>query len=58
MNHLTPIKAIRKTCKQCTGNHLKEIRECTITDCGNWLYRMGRRPKPSDLVLLTRKGVK
>jgi len=58
MKRRTAMKAIREKCKQCTCNQLKEIRECPITDCATWEYRMGRKPKPADLVLLTKKGVK
>jgi hypothetical protein len=58
MRRLTPIQAIREKCKDCTCHQLREIKECQITDCATWLYRMGRRPKPADLIRLTRKGVK
>ena len=54
---LTPIKAIREKCKDCTGHQLQEIRECSIKTCALWPYRMGRRPKHEDLDLLTREGV-
>lgn len=57
MDRLT-FKAAREKFKQCTWNQLKEIKECPITDCATWPYRMGRRPQPEDLVLLSKKGVK
>jgi len=44
---LTPIKAIRKKCLQCCCGQVVEVRECHITDCAIWLYRMGKRPKDS-----------
>ena len=56
--NLTPIKAIREKCKDCTGNQLHEIRECGITACALWPYRMGRRPKHEGLNLLRTKGIK
>lgn len=42
---LTPIKAIRAKCLDCSCRQVKEIRECPITDCSLYSYRMGRRPK-------------
>lgn len=45
MAKLTPIKAIRAKCKDCTCNQNVEIRECPITDCPLYEYRMGHRPK-------------
>ena len=42
---LTPIKAIRAKCMDCTCHQPKEIRECPITNCPLWPYRMGHRPK-------------
>ena len=41
----TPLKAIRAKCKDCTCNQNVEIRECPITDCPLYEYRMGHRPK-------------
>ena len=43
---LTPIKAIRAKCLECSGGQTKEVRECPILDCGLYPYRMGKRPKP------------
>jgi hypothetical protein len=42
---LTPSKAIRKKCRECVGNHLKEIRECSVKECPLFSYRMGKRPR-------------
>ena len=55
---LTPIKAMREKCKDCTGHQLLEIRECRIKICALWPYRMGKRPRYEDLNLVTRKGTK
>ena len=41
----TPIKAIRAKCMDCSGNQIKEIRQCELKECSLWPYRMGRRPK-------------
>jgi len=43
--NLTPIKAIRLKCLDCTAGQPKIVRECHINDCPLWPYRMGRRPK-------------
>jgi hypothetical protein len=47
---LTPIKAIRAKCMQCSNWQYGEVAECPITDCGLWIYRMGKNPD--------RKGLK
>ncbi|MBM3299449.1 MAG: hypothetical protein FJY85_05815 [Deltaproteobacteria bacterium] len=41
---LTPIKAIRAKCMDCSCYQPKEIRLCPVTNCPLWPYRMGRRP--------------
>ena len=41
---LTPIKAIRKKCRECYAGSLKGIRICDSVDCPLFPYRMGRRP--------------
>lgn len=46
MEVLTPIKAIRAKCKDCSGGQLAEVRLCPVTTCALWPYRMGKRPKP------------
>lgn len=42
---LTPLKAIKKHCLECSGYEKKEVRECKITDCVLFEYRLGRNPK-------------
>ncbi len=44
MKVLRPLKAIRAKCMDCTCYQPKEIRECHITKCPLWPYRMGKRP--------------
>lgn len=56
MNRLTPIQAIREKCKDCTCDQHREIRECPITTCALWPYRMGKRPTKEDLERLAMKG--
>lgn len=48
--HLTPIKAIKGHCLNCSGGSKKEVRECIITNCPLYSYRMGKNPN--------RKGIK
>lgn len=45
MEILTPIKAIRAYCIECSGGQKKEVKECPITKCTLYPYRMGKRPK-------------
>lgn len=42
---LTPVKAIRAKCIDCSGGELKEVKECVVYDCPIYPYRMGKRPK-------------
>jgi copper oxidase (laccase) domain-containing protein len=42
---LTPMKAIRRKCRDCCCDQVKEIQLCTVTNCALWPYRMGRRPR-------------
>ena len=44
---LTPMKAIRAKCIDCTCGQLLEIRLCPIDDCPLHPYRMGKRPDHS-----------
>jgi len=48
MKRLTPIQAIRVKCLDCCCQQPKEVRECPVTNCALWPYRMGKRPKISD----------
>jgi hypothetical protein len=44
-NYLTPIKAIRKFCIDCSGGSIKEVRECIIKDCPLFDFRLGKNPR-------------
>jgi hypothetical protein len=48
MEILTPIKAIRAKCVDCSGGQLGEVRLCPVTTCALWPYRMGKRPTDVD----------
>ena len=50
--NLTPIKAIRKRCFDCSGFSTKDVKNCecfendgAIEKCFLYPYRMGKRPK-------------
>jgi hypothetical protein len=44
MKRLTPLKAIRLNCISCSAGYLEEVRNCHVTNCDLWPYRMGKRP--------------
>ena len=41
----TPLKAIRHHCIDCSGGSTKDVRNCIITDCPLYIYRMGTNPR-------------
>lgn len=45
MAKLTPIRAIRKYCMECSNFSPNEIRLCPIKNCALYPYRLGKRPK-------------
>ena len=49
MNKLTPIRAIRKKCLDCSGGQYSEVRNCLITECTLYRFRLGKRPKGDDI---------
>ncbi len=50
MAKLTPMKAIRKKCLQCSCDSFKEVTLCPIKTCALYAYRFGRRPKDGDFI--------
>ena len=46
---LRPLKAIRLKCLDCSGESAPEVRECLITYCPLWPYRLGRRPSAGEI---------
>lgn len=38
------LKAIREKCLDCSGWHPNEVKECPITRCSLYPYRMGHNP--------------
>ena len=43
---ITPLKAIRKKCLDCSGNDKTEVRKCPLKDCPLYPYRSGRKERP------------
>lgn len=41
---LTPIKAIRAKCLECSGDSVNEVKLCVIPDCPLYPYRLGHNP--------------
>ena len=46
---LTPMKAIREKCMECSNWQFKEVRLCPAVDCALWPFRFGRSPQQGDL---------
>ena len=44
MANLTPLRAIRANCIDCSGGSYKEVAKCQIPDCPLYIYRFGIRP--------------
>lgn len=51
--HLSPVKAIKKHCLDCSGGSKKEVRECIIQDCPLYPFRLGKNPNRKGLRLKT-----
>ena len=39
---VTPLKAIRSYCVQCSGDSASEAKSCSIADCPLFGYRLGK----------------
>jgi hypothetical protein len=44
MKRLTPLRAIRANCLECSGGNSAEVRLCVISTCPLYRYRMGHNP--------------
>lgn len=42
--NLTPLKAIKKHCLECSGFEKKQVRECVIQNCVLYIYKQGTNP--------------
>lgn len=45
MKTLTPIRAMRAKCLDCSAGSKHEVTHCPVTCCALWPYRLGKRPK-------------
>ncbi|MED5605974.1 hypothetical protein VYE96_12220 [Fusobacterium pseudoperiodonticum] len=41
MKEITPMKAIRLKCLDCSCGQLSEVKECSIKNCALYPFRMG-----------------
>jgi hypothetical protein len=41
---MTPLRAIRLKCVDCSAGEVKRVRECPITSCALWPFRLGHNP--------------
>jgi hypothetical protein len=41
---MTPLKAIRAHCIECSGGNRAEVRLCQLPDCPLFRFRFGRNP--------------
>ena len=44
---LTSLKAIREKCLECSNYATSEVRNCPITDCVLYPFRMGKGTSPN-----------
>ena len=51
MAKLTPIKAIRAKCLECSCGQYKEVKLCPVKNCPLYAYRNGRRPKDGEFTV-------
>lgn len=50
MAKLTPMKAIRAKCLECSNGQPKEVRLCSVKNCALYEYRNGHRPKDEEVI--------
>jgi len=43
--NLTPMRALRAKCLDCSGGSPMEVKYCVIPECPLWAYRFGKRPE-------------
>lgn len=43
-NQITPLKAIRLKCIDCSGYSKVEVRNCVIPECPLYQFRFGKNP--------------
>ncbi len=48
---LTPLRAIRAKCIDCSAGSIKEVRECVMLDCPLYPSRLGKSPNRKPRIL-------
>jgi len=46
---LTPLRAIRVKCLDCSAGQWSEVARCVIPDCALYPYRFGKNPRRSGI---------
>jgi hypothetical protein len=41
---MTPLRAIRAKCRDCSCGSTRYVKQCPSTDCPLWTFRFGLRP--------------
>lgn len=41
---MTPLKAIREKCLDCSAQQPSEVKHCPVTKCALWPFRLGKNP--------------
>lgn len=49
LKKLTPLKAIRLKCLDCSAGQPSEVRKCPMEDCPLFTYRFGHNPNRKGL---------
>lgn len=49
LKSVTPMKATRAKCLECSNWQYSEVTRCEAEDCALWVYRFGKRPDQNSL---------
>lgn len=57
---ITPVKAIRAKCLECSCGRRSEVERCQIRECPLYAYRHGKNPnrKPRELTEIQRERLR
>jgi hypothetical protein len=44
MNNISPLKAIRLKCLECSGGKAQEVKNCGLSECSLFPYRFASNP--------------
>ena len=53
---ISPLRALRLRCIDCSGDSANEVRLCTAVQCPAWPFRMGKNPWRSPVA--RREGIR